>query len=306
MILVTGANGRLGRTLVATLAQQGFPVRAAARHQIADLPSSVDGVALGALDGQTDWRQALAGVDTVIHCASLTWVQASDGKEALRRANVDAVVRMSAMAGDLGVRRIVYVSSISVNGKHNTSGPFRHDDAPNPESDYSQSKLDAEIALRASLVPEVVIVRPPRIIWPDLSGNLAFMGKLIAKGIPLPFGLLDHNRRDNIRASNLISALILSATCPAAAGHTFLVSDQQPLSTRELAIHIGDMQGRKPILLPVPGFLLRAIVFLLPQSFLGKLDARGILDELTRDLCIDISHIQQVTGWTPSNTSQSR
>jgi uncharacterized protein YbjT (DUF2867 family) len=74
-VLVTGAAGTLGTALVARLADRGHHVRALVRHRSADFPPAVQ-VARGDVRNPADLRQALTGVDTVIHAATSPFRQA--------------------------------------------------------------------------------------------------------------------------------------------------------------------------------------------------------------------------------------
>lgn len=301
-ILITGANGKLGRALIAHLASTQ-PVHAAARAMPMDLPPGVRGFAVGPLNDGTDWAAALAGVTAVIHCAALTWVAPETGNEGdFKTVNVDATVRLARQAVTAGVARFVYVSSLTVNGKHSGARPFRHDDLPDPQSTYSKTKWEAEQALRAigkETGLEVVIVRPPRIIWPELSGNLRQLAGLIRRGIPLPFGALNRNARDNVSAPNLVALIAAATEHPGAAGETFLASDGDPLSTRALLLRLGRHVGRPARLVPVPQAMLRAIIAVAPQRLRGRLSATELADELMRDLRVDIAHTHAVLGWAP-------
>jgi nucleoside-diphosphate-sugar epimerase len=259
---------------------------------------------VGPLSGTTDWAAAINGIDTVIHCAALTWIYPSDTDQSgFQTVNVDATRTLAEQAVAAGVTRLVFISSLTVNGKHSGAKPFRHDDVPNPASAYSRSKWDAEQALRAIEAEhglEIIVVRPPRIIWPELTGNLALMAKLIRRGIPMPFGSLDKNARDNVSAGNLVAAIVKSATVSAAAGQTLLVSDNDPMSTRALLLRIGGIVGRKPRLLPVPAVVLEAAMGIIPQRLLGKLNRTEMLDELTRDLRVDGDFTRECLDWTPA------
>jgi nucleoside-diphosphate-sugar epimerase len=286
---VTGANGKLGSALVEHYAGL-HQVHAIARDMPTGLSANARGYAVGPLSGMTDFSEALSGVDAVVHCAALTWVDPATGTEAaFQTVNVDATQRLGEQAAAAGCKRIVYVSSLTVNGKHSDKRPFRADDVPAPESAYSKSKFEAEQVLRAIAEKsdlEVVVIRPPRIVWPDLTGNLAMMAKLISRGIPLPFGMLTRNARDNLSSQKLLSELVRHSVEREAVGKTILLTDGKPMSTKELAIWLGERVGRKPILLPVPESILRLIVNSMPQRLLGKLNRKELLDELTRDLVV--------------------
>jgi nucleoside-diphosphate-sugar epimerase len=202
-------------------------------------------------------------------------------------------------ASIMGVRRIVYVSSASVNGKHNFSEPFYPADIPMPESDYSFSKLEAENILLKSNIPEIVIVRPPRILWSNYSGNIKVLADLIRAGVPLPFGGLNKNMRDNISPFNLVDAIISCVRVVDIKKEIFLVSDQCPMSTRDLIVMIGKKVNRKPLLICCPRLLIKFAINYMPRNYLGRLDAMGLYNELTKNLLIDISNIHRLTGWMP-------
>ncbi|RZJ25879.1 MAG: NAD-dependent epimerase/dehydratase family protein, partial [Brevundimonas sp.] len=195
-ILVTGATGFLGRAVVDHLIGEGRAVRAAVRRD-----PGPGAVAVGELSADTDWSAALAGIDAVVHCAARAHVlnETSDNPLARFRAvNTEATVALAQQAAAAGVRRFVFISSIGVNGSETHGTPFRHDDPPQPHSPYAVSKHEAELALHAIAAEtglEVVVIRPPLITGPDPKGNLATLNKAIARGLPLPFGLVTTNRR---------------------------------------------------------------------------------------------------------------
>ena len=291
-ILVTGATGFLGRAVVDHLIARGRAVRAAVRTD-----AGPGAVAVGDLSVDTDWSVALTGIDTVVHCAARAHVmrETSDDPLALFRAvNTEATAALARQAVAAGVRRFVFISSIGVNGAATDGVPFRHDDPPHPHSPYAVSKHEAELALHAIAAGtglEVVVIRPPLITGPDPKGNLATLNRVIAKGLPLPFGLVTRNRRDLVSRDTLCRLIDTVIDHPAAAGQTFLVSDGAPLSTRALLERMAADEGRSITLLPVPPAFLS-----LPLRLLGK---GAMASQLFGDLEVDIAHTRQTLGWAP-------
>ena len=87
-VLVTGANGFIGRALCRRLSADGYKVRGAVRGvaQMTALPPGVEGAQVGDIGPNTDWSKALNGVDTVVHLAARVHVMndtASDSLSAL-------------------------------------------------------------------------------------------------------------------------------------------------------------------------------------------------------------------------------
>jgi nucleoside-diphosphate-sugar epimerase len=298
-VLVTGAAGKLGRAILDALAAEGRRTRAASRSPILALPRGATEVRIGEISSATDWSAALAGAGAVVHCAALT---RSDEPAEFRRVNTEGTIALARQAAAAGVRRFVFISSLTVNGRSSKGRPFRPDDPPDPQTPYSFSKLEAERGLRALAETglEVAIIRPPRIVWPETGGNLALLARLVRKGMPLPFGLIDHNRRDNVSPESIISLVRLCLDHPAAAGETFLVADDAPLSTRELLLRIGRQVGRRPKLLPVPRALLRLTVSVLPARMLGGMSRNEMWDELCGSLELDLSRTRDLLGWRPT------
>lgn len=295
-ILVTGATGFLGRAVVAHLTRSGRTVRAAIRGP-ADGSSRVQTFVVGDLTADTDWSTALEGVETVVHCAARAHVlkeQAADPLAVFRAVNCEATLSLARQAAAAGTRRLVFISSIGVNGAATLGRAFRHDDPPQPHSPYAISKFEAEQGLRsieAETGLEVVIIRPPLVMGPDPKGNLGTLNRLIDKRLPLPFGLATRNRRDLVSRENLCRLIEAAIDHRAAAGQTFLVSDGNPISTRTLLERLALDRGRRLILLPVPPALLALAL---------KLAGKGAMaSQLCGDLEVDIGHTRDTLGWDP-------
>lgn len=295
-VLVTGANGFVGQVLCPELHRSGYRVRAAVRNEQRGhgLPGEL--VAVGDLNPQTDWSAAVAHVDMVIHLAARVHVMdesASDPLAAFRAINVGATVGLAHAAAQASVKRLVYVSSIKVNGEATGSRPFTAQDLPAPQDPYGVSKWEAEQALRGIAREtglEVTIVRPPLVYGPGVGGNFARLLKLVERRIPLPLGAVN-NHRSMVYVENLTSALISCAVHPAAAGQTFLVSDGDDLSTPGLIRNLGLMINSPARLWPVP-----TRVLLLAGLITRK---RGEVERLIGSLRVDSSELQTSLGWTP-------
>jgi nucleoside-diphosphate-sugar epimerase len=305
-ILVTGATGFVGRALVPHLIARGLDVTAAVRRPGQTWPELTGAhiVAVGEIVGATDWRVALADVETVIHLAGVAHSGLKDDKETEQHyANVNvagsaALARHAAMAR---VRRLVFLSSVKANGERTpVDRPFRETDAPAPEDVYGRSKWRAEQSL-AEIGREtgldIAVLRSPLVHGPGVRGNLRSLLALCDSPLPLPFGGLTENRRSLIARDNLIDALRLCAEHPAAAGETFLVRDGEDLSTAALVAHLRAALGRPSRLLAVPSSLLAG-----SARLMGR---RNLAERLTGSLCVDDAKLRHRLGWSPRVTVQS-
>lgn len=296
--LVTGANGFVGSALRAELNRHGYDVRAAIRS--AKARDNESATVVGSIDGQTNWLDALGGIDTVIHLAARVHVmreKAADPLAAFREVNVAGTERLARAAAASGVRRLVYVSSIKVNGEQTNGEHFTERDVPFPQDPYGISKYEAEQALLQVAHEtglEVVMVRPPLVYGPGVGGNFLRLLKLMAKGIPLPLGAVN-NLRSMIYLGNFVDALIKCGTHPAAAGQIYLVSDGDDLSTTRLLQTIAQLMGKRSYLWPLPSSVLTLGGVVTGMS--------AEVERLTDSLQVDISKIRNELAWSPPYTT---
>lgn len=106
-ILVTGANGFVGRVLCKKMLADGWRVRGTVRNsnQLNKLPTKVEGVLVGDIGPDTDWSEALISVDAVVHLAARVHIMndmASDPLVEFRYVNVAATKRLAQMAAATG------------------------------------------------------------------------------------------------------------------------------------------------------------------------------------------------------------
>lgn len=296
-VLITGASGFVGRALCQQAIHRGLDVHAVER-QAARAPAGTRAFLMGSIDAQTSWAPALAGVRTVVHLAARVHVMddpSADPLAAFRQTNTAGTLHLARQAAAAGVRRFVFVSSVKVNGEGTAAGhPFTAADAPAPQDAYGISKMEAEQGLRqiaADTGMEVVIVRPPLVYGPGVRANFAALMRWLQRGIPLPLGAVNDNRRSLVALDNLVDLLITCIDHPAAANQTFLVSDGEDLSTTALLRRMGQAMDKPARLIPVPTALLR-----LGAAALGKGD---VAQRLLGSLQVDITHTRQTLGWTP-------
>lgn len=303
-VLVTGANGFVGRALVERLRSKvGYEVSAAVRSPSA---RQVDGVtyhAVGDVCASTDWLSALDGVGAVVHLAARAHVLNDNDPDTasllFRQVNVDGALELAKQALAAGVKRFIFVSSIGVNGNSNAL-PFSESSPVRPHALYAASKYEAERALTGLLKGssmELVIIRPPLVYDADAPGNFKRLLSIVGKGLPLPFGLV-HNSRSMISRSNLAELLEICIDHPAAANELFLVADGDDLSTAEIVKHIAEGMGRRARLIPMPKVLLW-LLFL-------SIGRKGMYVQLCESLRIDTSKVRSRLGWTPAVSARQQ
>lgn len=295
-VLITGANGLVGRALCSVLDQTEGQVVRAVRTSITPWE-----IPVGDLNKSTDWSEALGqDTDVVVHLAGqvpLTDNASRVPNDRYTEVNTLGTANLARQCAQHGVKRFIFVSTVKVLGE-GKSEPYQDTDLAVPADAYAISKWDAEQALwqvAAETGMEVVMLRPPLVYGLGVKGNFLRLMQAIDKRRPLPLGAI-HNQRSLIYLGNLVDVIRLCLIHPKAAGKAFMVSDGDDVSTPELVRRIAASLGRRPFLLPVPVSWMRWA-----GRVLGK---QAAVDRLLGSLCVDISPLREELGWTPPYTMQ--
>jgi UDP-glucose 4-epimerase len=293
LVLVTGANGFIGRHVAPVLAQAGWSVRRAVRQST----GANDEVVIQSLSSATEWRAALTGVEAVVHLAARVHQYHDETKfDPYREVNVDGTLHLARCAAEAKVRKFVFVSTILVHGRSNDGrAPFSERDVLTPRGSYGISKAAAEAGLQALSLETtmgVTVIRPPLVYGAWAKGNFAVLARAVRKRIPLPFGAI-RNQRAFLSVDNLAS-FILHRLAEAGGGfEVFLVADDEQVSTPEFVQRLARAANTKPRLFPVPPQVLGRLLTLVRQP-----DAR---ESLIGSLKLDLSKAAS-TGWRPQVT----
>ncbi|MDN3649321.1 SDR family oxidoreductase [Reinekea marina] len=295
-ILITGASGFLGSAVANNLTEKNLVLTG--RVNRLNLPSFY----IKELTSTENYKDCLADVDTIIHCAARAHLMNDESVNPLaeyRKVNVEGSANLAKQAIAAGVKRFIFISSVKVSGECTTgSQPYTEDLLPAPEDAYGQSKLEAEKLLKEIAHEsdmELVIIRPPLVYGPGVKANFLRLVRLSNLPIPLPFGAAN-NRRSMVYMGNLVDFISLCLSHPAAANETFLVSDGEDLSLRTLISYIRKALGKPSWLLPFPVRLFR-----IAGKLIGK---SSVVDRLFGDLQVNSSKAGVLLGWKPPYSAE--
>jgi nucleoside-diphosphate-sugar epimerase len=306
LIVVTGADGFVGRALCAHLGARSIPWRGLVRA----LPSGADAhmhlnhVETGDLATVADDRldAAIAGATAIVHLAGRAHVlrdTAHDPEAAFHDANVVATARLAHAAVRAGVRRFVFASTVKVNGEATIHGAaFRPDDPPAPHDAYARSKLVAECELEgicASTATVPLVLRLPLVYGPGVKGNFLALLDEIARGRPLPLRLV-RNRRSILYVGNLVEAIEAALAVEPPPRGVHFVADGASFSVPELLTAAAEALHAPVRLWPIPVPMLR-----LAGLLLGR---QAAVQRLTGSLEVDASSFTAATGWRPRHSLQ--
>jgi nucleoside-diphosphate-sugar epimerase len=292
-IIVTGADGFVGRHLVARLRADGHAVLRCVRNGEAGDNTVITGD-LATFDG---WDAALKGADAVVHLAARVHQvkeNASNPEAAFHSANVVATERLVRACERMeSPPHLVFMSTIAVMGFDSGNTHFTAETLA-PFNPYSRSKAEAEAMVRAAAVPWTV-VRIPLVYGAGVRANFLSLMKAVTKNVPLPLGKV-HNRRSLLYVGNLVDALSHTLHCDAAREATLLIADRTPLSSSEVVRMLASHIGVKPRLLPIPPAWMH-----LAARAIGK---PMLYHKLCSNLEMDTAYTNALLGWQPPYTSQ--
>ena len=290
-ILVTGATGFVGRYLVNDLSKTD-EVIACVRKKSSLLPSSVQQIV-----SNNFFDIAIPkDTDVIVHLAGIAHNK-NNSVDEFKKINVDGTLELARKALQTNVKRFIFMSSIGVNGNSTHGRAFTEQDTPNPTNDYTKSKYEAEKAL-AKLFEnthiDLIVIRPPLIYAHDAPGNFSKLLMLIKLGQFLPFGCT-HNQRSFIAIENLVSFITACIYHDTKINETFLIADDEVISTKQLIQCVSSGMGKSMILLPVPTKLLSTLA-----DVTGKV---GIFEQLYGNLQIDNRKAKKFFNWHPPKHS---
>lgn len=285
--LVTGATGFLGRRLCERLQAEGEPVVALGR-QAAEGPWNLF-VEADISSGELPDR-AFQSVRTIYHLAGNAHAGAETAADALRYRPVivDGTRRLLAAAQARRINRFIYVSSVKAMGEGNPPGlplkPMDESWPHTPQGPYGMAKAEAEELVLGAGLAHAVVLRPTMLFGPGAGGDLPRMAEVVKRGrFPPPPDT--GNKRSMIHSDDVVELILQAAMLPIAAGKTYIITNSEPLSTRELYDAIRQSLGMPPCTWSVPLVLLKAAAVC--GSAVGALSGRRMpldcetLDKLT-------------------------
>lgn len=307
MVLVTGATGAVGPSVVRACQAAGYSVRVFSRQPFAGrgLPPCVDARIGDICDGPVV-RSAVAGVEVVLHLAALLhqFENVTVPASQFERINVGGTVNVVNSAITEGVRRVVFLSTIAVYG-HSSNQLIDESTSPCPGTPYGRTKLTAEqVVLSARSRGESIgtVLRAAAVYGSRVKGNYRRLADAIQRRRFVPLGPC-LNRRTLVHDSDLANAAVLAACHPAAAGAIYNVSDGHIHTLADIINAIYRAIGRRPPRMYLPLGVARAATSVC-ENACGLMGLRpplsmSLLEKYTEDVAVDATLIQRVLGYTP-------
>ncbi len=303
LILITGANGSIGSRLAQRFSAAGVRVRALVRDLERSLKlRDLAGVEIvrGDLTQPESLLGCMDGCAVVYHCAAKL---VSTDWRGCRQVNVGGTQALLEEAVSTGIERFIHLSTIGV--YVSSEGDAIAEDFPWPKSNnpYFRTKQDAESAVQAaSRAVPVVILRVGDVIGPGQYAWTVDFIERIKKGTLLPPTDAESGILNPVYIDNLLDALLVVRSHPAALGQVFNIVDETPIPMSDYIRRLARMTGKRVPALP--GFLLKAGSAALtagerlrghPVSFDFEM-----VDYMLRKGLIDGGKARSRLGWAPA------
>lgn len=272
-VLITGANGQLGRRLIARLARDGADAVAVVRSERAasllrGLPDA-ERLRIEILDYADAARltEAARGCDFAVH---LVGILKEGPTSRYADAHEGATRSLAEAARTAGLRRVVYLSILDT-----------HPDSANA---CLASKGRAERILLGSGVP-ALILRVPMVLGPGDDTARIVRGEALARWLPLVDG--GRTRAQPIFADDVIDAIVAGLTVPGLDDTSLDLAGPTSLPQRELIALAGALHGNRPRVVSVPRGLALPLVGLLERLVADPPFTRTSLEVIVGDDDVD-------------------
>ncbi len=305
-VLVTGASGFLGSHLCRVLISKGYKVNAFVRKtsNLFRLKELNVELSFGGLFDTESIKEAISGVDYVIHCAGLITAKSRDE---FFKANVEGTRNLLEIILKYKpqIKKFVYISSQAAGSCSEGKNPVNEETLAKPLTFYGESKLSGELeSLKFKNKIPVSVIRPPAIYGPSDKPTLNFF-KFAKYGI-IPVFTKEETYISICHVEDVVKSIVSAMESERSRGEVFYVSDGEVYSWIELWRIMCEAAGKKGRLLKIPKGLFFTFANIVEKaaSLIGKptmLNYHKATD-LTKSWAVDISKIRDKLKFTPDYT----
>lgn len=307
-VLITGATGMIGRTVVELLTNslpscefklqvRNSPDARAILGNSVDLTKVQLREAEFARVGDREMRYLTKDCHTIIHCAGLAH-RADAPYQEYEVANVRATQSLAETGAANGVNTMIFLSSSAIYG----TGPFNNitESGPtSPKTPYAVSKATSEKFLESfRSIPKMVVLRPSLVFGEGDRGNMLNMIREIKNNKFVQIGT-GTTEKSVIYAKDLAYAIAMCMDVPDGY-HIFNVANPQPVTIKDLSEKIAAALNLSKKISSVPEPLLRIGVKAAEMFMPGKAPVTtDQVNKLTTTTTLSVSKLVTTTGWEP-------
>ncbi len=305
MILVTGCNSLIGRTLIAKLLQNGEHVKVIDMWKDAKMPEAAIFHQSNLLDIDSI-EEAMEDVDTVFHLMDIEDASYY-GRRFMKKVNIKGTENLLKVAADKNVKHFVYLSSGKVYGNPDIM-PIKEDDPLNPNTQYGKDKVKAE-KLCLNFAEEglpLTIVRPTIITGPGVDDAMIliilYMALAMGDSNRLYIAGDGDSRYQLVHPDDVVAALLAIKSKHVAKGKIYNIGSDNVPTQLEQVVKVKEIAQLDCQIKHITPFFTRVLSVLLKPlniHYLRKDHVQFILSNFV----LDCNKIKEELNWAPQKTN---
>ena len=283
LIVVTGANGFVGRHVVSRLAEAGHALRALVRDSSRYSPPPQATVVEADLTRPETLVGALDGARTVIHCAAITANIKEPFPGAYQKVNGLGTENLAVAATAAGVRRLVVISGLGTQ--------------PAAAGTYMATRWALEEAVRNSGIPHVIL--QPSVQFGDGAEFVAALARLIRISPVVPALGGGRTRFQPIWIGDVVTCVEKSITDDALLNRAHAIGGSEYLTFKEILRAIAEVMAKRRLIVPLPMPLARLQARLLSAVMSHPPLTTATLELFAFDNATDLDAVERTFGFRP-------
>ena len=302
MILITGCNSLLGRTLTKALLKRGEKIKGLDFFKEKDFPDEAEFIEGNLLDVDL-LKKACEGVETVFHFMEIKKYSYGYNKF-FRRINIKGTKNILEAAKSLKVKKFFFLSSFAIYGA-SKQNPILSDSRKKPITSYGKQKRQAENICWKYLVEkgmEITIFRPALIAGPNVKNQI------ILSMLYMALALGDENRLylagngkskfQLLHPEDATTAFLAAYDSRKAKGQVYNLGSDNVLSQKEQVDKLKELTNFKGRIKYTPFYKIRLL------SFFAKIFKMSFFSEdhvfyLLNDMILDCQKAKEDLNWQP-------
>lgn len=302
-IFITGGSGFLGINLIRHLLAHGHEVVSydIVPFDYADCKDHITSVE-GDIRNKADLTRAMRGSEMVVHTAAALPLYS---EQDIRSTDIDGAKNVLAASDELGLKRVVFISSTAVYGIPDHH-PLYEDDRLVGVGPYGEAKVEAEelctdYRKKGMCIP---IIRPKSFVGPERLGVFALLYDWAKDGCSFPMIGSGKNRYQLLHVADLCDAIYLCLTLPESiVNDTFNIGAKEFTTMKEDYQAVLDEAGFGKRIIGTPANIIIAILRLMEALKISPL-YRWVYETAAEDSFVSIERAEEKLGYKPKYSNK--